>query len=94
MTNNDPVPECYPATVRIPGPIPVRDDRDLIDIVGRLCGDELRDLLRERLEGGPFPADLEGLRRLIDQINSAVSCMEDDLSAIGRNLDQIQENFL
>ena len=39
MTNNDPVPECYPATVRIPGPIPIRDDRDLIDIVGRLCGD-------------------------------------------------------
>lgn len=93
MRNKELPPECYPATVRIPGSFLIRDDRDLIEIVGRMCGDDVRDVLRERLQGCLYTTDLQGLRNLIEQIASAVSCMEDDLNNIDSAIDSVCENF-
>lgn len=87
-------PECYPATVRIPGSFLIRDDRDLIEIVGRMCGDDVRDVLRERLEGVPFPGDLTLLKRLTESIASAVGCIEDDIRIIENAVEDIAESFL
>lgn len=94
MRDKELPPECYPATVRIPGAFLIRDDRDLIEIVGRMCGDDVRDVLRERLEGGPRPANLKLLKQLVEKISSAVGCIDDDVRDINNAVDDITEKFL
>ena len=94
MTEKDLPLECYPATVRLSGSTVIRDDRDLIEIVGRMCGDDVRDVLRERLEGGPRPANLKLLKQLVEKISSAVGCIDDDVRDIYNAVDDITEKFL
>ena len=94
MTEKDLPLECYPATVRLSGPTVIRDDRDLIEIVGRMCGDDVRDVLRERLGDGPRPANLKLLKQLVEKISSALGCIDDGVRDISNAVDDIEEKFL
>lgn len=90
MRTPDLPPKCYPAVVRLPAcNYPLRDDNDLIELVGRLCGEDARDLLKNRLGAAPMNNDRERLSEIMerisdasDEISMAVGSIEQALSLI------------
>lgn len=72
MRTPDLPPECYPAIVRLPAyNYPLRDDNDLIELVGRFCGEDTRDLIKKRLGMEPMNDDRKRLSELIERISDA-----------------------
>lgn len=87
MRTPDLPPECYPATIRLPASCyPLRDDNDLIELVGRLCGEDARDLLRQRLKMQPMDGERKRLAELMEDIQSAA----DDISCALANIERSQ----
>ena len=76
-------PDCYPATACVPTPVSICSDRDLLDLVGRMCGDDIRDILEARLGETPVPAGLhQQLRQAVDVISGAIREIENELDAV------------
>jgi hypothetical protein len=75
---------CYPACVRLPYSFSIRDDRDLLEIVGRMCGDDVHDLLKQRLQEQPMSVERKRLADLMERISEAADEISMAVASIER----------
>lgn len=95
MRTPDLPPECYPATIRLPAcNLPMRDDNDLIDLVGRFCGEDARSLLKDRLALLPMNDGRKRLQELMDRIAEASEEISCAASSIERAYSLVCKEFV